>query len=240
MAQKLGGGAALASVPATRTRTEPESARPTVSELHDSSACGKSGFQPRVSPKETEKSDRIVQLAVARAKEGDRDAIRILYLRYSDNVYGYVRSIVRNDHDAEDITQHVFAKLMTVLVKYDQRSVPFLGWLLRMSHNAAIDHLRSRRAIPAEEVYGAETPEDEGADVRSTSLREALATLPEEQRNVVLMRHVYGLSPGEIARRTGRSESSIHGLHHRGRRALQSELVRLELAPSTTGTLTLT
>ena len=52
-------------------------------------------------------------MAVARAKEGEDDAIRFLYVSYSNNVYGYVRSIVHDDHEAEDVTQHVFAKLMT-------------------------------------------------------------------------------------------------------------------------------
>jgi RNA polymerase sigma-70 factor (ECF subfamily) len=57
--------------------------------------------------------------------------------------------------------------------------------------------------------------------------------LPYEQREVILMRHLVGLTPPEIATRMGRSESSIHGLHHRGRRALQQELRRLESAPAT-------
>src|SRR3954464_7716172 len=70
-------------------------------------------------------TDRVVSQAVARAKEGDRDAVRYLYLRYSDNVYGYVRSIVRDDHEAEDVTQHVFAKLITAIHKYEQRTSPF-------------------------------------------------------------------------------------------------------------------
>ena len=61
----------------------------------------------------------------------------------------------------------------------------------------------------------------------------ALASLPDEQRDVVIMRHVVGLSPREIAEQMGRSESSIHGLHHRGRKALQQELLRLGSAPST-------
>ncbi len=98
-----------------------------------------------------------------RAKEGDREALRLLYVRYSDNVYGYVRSIVRDDKEAEDLTQHVFMKLMTVIVKYDDRGVPFSGWLLRLARNAALDHLRRRRAIPAEEVYGADSHVDEDA-----------------------------------------------------------------------------
>ena len=46
----------------------------------------------------------------------------------------------------------VFAKLMTKLVKYEQRQVPFTSWLLRLAHNAALDHLRRRLPTPAEEV----------------------------------------------------------------------------------------
>ena len=120
-------------------------------------------------------------------------------MRYSHNVYGYVRSIVHDDHEAEDVTQHVFAKLMTVLVKYDERGVPFFGWLLRLAHNAAIDHLRSRRATPAEEVFGADERDDDDAIDRSHLLHDALAALPDEQRSVVVLRHVVGLTPGEIA-----------------------------------------
>jgi RNA polymerase sigma-70 factor (ECF subfamily) len=175
----------------------------------------------------------VVSLAVARGKAGDRDAIRYLYVRYSHNIYGYVRSIVRDDHDAEDVTQHVFAKLITALAKYDERGVPFFAWLLRLAHNAAIDHLRGRRATPAEEVFAADVRDDEDGLDRSQNLRDALRALPDEQRSVVVLRHVVGLTPGEIASAMGRSESSIHGLHHRGRRALQSELTRRDAAPST-------
>jgi len=198
----------------------------------------RSGFRARSAPPESEQDKRLVRRAVARAKEGDRDALRFLYVRYADSVYGYVRSIVRDDFEAEDITQHVFAKLMTVIVKYDQRSVPFLGWLLRLAHNAAIDHLRSRRAVPAAEIFGADTRADDASAERTATLQEALATLPADQRSVVVMRHLCGLTPGEIAAQIGRSESSVHGLHHRGRRALQAELQRLDSAPSIAGALT--
>jgi RNA polymerase sigma-70 factor (ECF subfamily) len=178
-------------------------------------------------------TDRIVSRVVARAKQGDREAVRFLYVRYADNVYGYVRSIVRDDYEAEDVTQHVFAKLITVISKYEQRAVPFSAWILRLAHNVAIDHLRMRRAIPAAEVYGPDERMPDTDDDRSRDLRTALAALPDEQRDVVVLRHLVGLSPGEIATRMGRTESSIHGLHHRGRRALQAELQRMELGPST-------
>ena len=192
------------------------------------------GLRPKTTLDEGPAGDRIVSQAVARAKEGDREAVRFLYLRYADNIYGYVRSIVRDEHEAEDVTQHVFAKLMTVLGKYDQRGVPFFAWLIRLAHNAAIDHLRSRRATPSDEIFGADERGDDAAIDRSYSVREALAALPDEQRTVVVLRHVVGLTPGEIASRMGRTESSVHGLHHRGRRALQAEFASRESAPCTT------
>ena len=193
---------------------------------------GQAGLRPRTTLDESPEAMREVRLAIARAKEGDRDAIRLLYIRYSGNVYGYLRSIVRDEKEAEDLTQHVFMKLMTVIAKYEDQGVPFSGWLLRLARNVALDHLRKRRATPTEEVFSPDTSADDAQDsVRS--LHTALQALPEEQRSVVVMRHLVGLTPPEIAKRLGRSESSIHGLHHRGRRALQEELRRLDAAPST-------
>ncbi len=190
------------------------------------------GFRSKMTLDESPESLRKVKLAVARAKEGDREALRYLYVLYVHNIYGYVRSIVRDDHEAEDITQHVFAKLMTAIVKYDDRGVPFFAWLLRLARNVAIDQLRGNRLTPTETVIDREM--SSGADLdRAETVRTALATLPDEQREVVLLRHVVGLTPGEIATRMGRSEGSIHGLHHRGRRALQRELQRLDSMPFT-------
>jgi RNA polymerase sigma-70 factor, ECF subfamily len=199
-----------------------------------SSMDGQVGFRTCRTLDDSPETTREVRLAIARAKEGDRDALRLLYIRYSGNVYGYVRSIVKDDREAEDLTQQVFMKLITVIVKYQDQGVPFSGWLLRLTRNVALDHLRRRRATPLEEVPGVERhhPDDEARE-RARDLHAALATLPEEQRHVMIMRHVVGLSPPEIAERMGRSESSVHGLHHRGRRALRQELSRLGSAPAT-------
>ena len=169
---------------------------------------------------------------MARAKTGDLEAVRFLYVVFANNIYGYVRSIVGDDHEAEDVTQHVFAKLITAIVKYDDRGVPFFAWLLRMARNVAIDQLRANRLTPTENVIDPNT--STGIDLDQTeTVRTALATLPDEQRQVVIFRHVVGLSPGEIAHRMGRTEGSIHGLHHRGRRALRLELERLDSQPCT-------
>src|ERR1043165_9112046 len=86
--------------------------------------------------------ERELARAVARAKVGDMEGYRYLYLRYADNVYSYVRKIVRGDHDAEDVTQLVFAKLFTSIGRYETREVPFSAWILRVARNAAIDYMR--------------------------------------------------------------------------------------------------
>lgn len=190
------------------------------------------GFRCETTLDESPETLRKVRMAVGRAKDGDQDAIRFLYVIYSNNVYGYVRSIVHDDHEAEDVTQHAFAKLMTKIVQYDDRGVPFFAWLLRFARNVAIDHLRANRLTPTETVVDPDSSAASDLD-QPVTVRAALATLPEEQREVVFLRHVVGLKPGEIADRMGRTEGSIHGLHHRGRRALQRELERLDSTPVT-------
>ena len=105
-------------------------------------------FRSGTSLDEGPELNRVVAQAVARAKKGDQEALRFLYLRYADNVYGYVASIVRDDFEAEDVTQHVFTKLMTTLPKYEQREVPFAAWILRVARNVAVDHMRAAPRDP--------------------------------------------------------------------------------------------
>lgn len=169
--------------------------------------------------------------AVARAKAGDPEGLHYLYVRYADDVLRYVASFVRDHHEAEDITQNVFAKLVTAIRKYERREVPFDAWLLRVARNAALDHLRARRAIPTGEVRLADAdPAQTGVD-RGRALRQALEDLPKDQREVLVLRHIVGLSPVEIAGALDKTESSVHGLHHRGRRALRANLAAMGVAP---------
>ena len=177
--------------------------------------------------------DALVYEAVARAKEGDMSGLHFLYVRFADDVCTYVRSIVRDPHAAEDITQVVFAKLMKAIHKYERRDVPFAAWIIRVARNVALDHIRASRQIPLAEVRTSDEGGEQIGFERALSLREALERLPAEQREVLVLRHVAGLSPGEIADRLGKSEASIHGLHHRGRGALRTALRELDAAPVT-------
>jgi RNA polymerase sigma-70 factor, ECF subfamily len=179
-----------------------------------------------------ESDGALERRAIAAAKRGDWDGIHYLYARYADDVLAYVRSVVHDHHEAEDITQNVFAKLITAIAKYEERSVPFAAWLMRVARNATLDHLRARRQIPVEEVHATEPGDDRLELERRQCLKEALARLPEEQRKVLVLRHVLGLSPPEIAERLGKTESSVHGLHHRGRATLKASLIELEATPA--------
>lgn len=182
--------------------------------------------------RETAAEKGLVSRAVARAKAGDGDAIRFLYVRYADNVYGYARSLLKDEHEAEDVTQQVFMKLITAIQKYEERETPFAAWILRVTYNLTIDTIRRQRMVPCEEVRGADESEQTNHEL-TRSLKQALAELPHEQREVIVLRHVVGLSPGEIADRLDKTESSVHGLHHRGRGALKAALAALDAAPAT-------
>jgi RNA polymerase sigma-70 factor (ECF subfamily) len=130
--------------------------------------------------------------AIARVKQGDVSALHYIYVRYADEVCGYVQSIVRDRHEAEDITQNVFTKLITAIRRYEQREVPFRAWMLRVARNAALDHARARRLVPCDEVRTSDHFDAELRFERDQSLREALELLPAEQREVLVLRHVPG------------------------------------------------
>jgi RNA polymerase sigma-70 factor, ECF subfamily len=102
-----------------------------------------------------------------------------------------------------------------------------------VARNVALDHVRQRRPVLCDDVRGADEASDGDVHERVMTIKAALSELPEEQREVLVLRHLIGLSPGEIAERMGKSEPSVHGLHHRGRGALRAALAGLDAAPAT-------
>jgi RNA polymerase sigma-70 factor (ECF subfamily) len=177
-------------------------------------------------------NEELVRSAVDRAREGDVEALRFLYLRYADVVFSYVCSIVSDEHTAEDITQIVFSRLATRLQRYKANEAPFGAWITRVAYNASIDYLRAQRTVPCEEVRHPDVSREDVAPDRLEALRVGLAALPEDQRAVLVLRFVLGLSADEIGKRLGRSEPAVHALQHKGRRRMREELVRLEAAPT--------
>jgi RNA polymerase sigma-70 factor (ECF subfamily) len=179
------------------------------------------------------RDDDVIRHAVALAREGDRAAMEYCYIRFAGDVKRYVQSIVHEPHDAEDITHNVFVKLFGSLERYDERIAPFSAWLLRIARNAALDYLRHSRAVPSEELVGRRSAAYRGDPDASATLRDAFETLPDQQRLVLFLRHVLGLSPGEVAHELGRTPASVNGLQYRGRDALKAALRRADMTPAT-------
>jgi RNA polymerase sigma-70 factor (ECF subfamily) len=168
--------------------------------------------------------------AITRAQEGDTRAMQFLYTRFTPDVRRYVRSLIKDPHEAEDITQTVFLKVIASIDKYEPREVPFIAWLLRIARNTTLSHFRSQRSIPVEEVI---VQGDDGRVRREhgRALRTAIAALPEGQREVIVLRHLLGFSLDEIAGVLGKTESSIHSLHHRARLNLKCALSEAGATP---------
>jgi RNA polymerase sigma-70 factor, ECF subfamily len=171
---------------------------------------------------------------IVRAQEGDTRAMQFLYIRFIPDVRRYVRSLIKDQHEAEDITQTVFMKMIASIKKYEARDVPFVAWLLRIARNTTLSHFRSQRSIPVEEVIA------QGDDGRlrreyGRAIRSAIDALPESQRQVIVLRHLVGMSLDEIAGVLGKTESSIHSLHHRGRINMQGALTEAGATPVVSG-----
>jgi RNA polymerase sigma-70 factor, ECF subfamily len=166
--------------------------------------------------------------SVARA---DRVEVEAIYRRHSAAIYGYIRSIVLDPHEAEDLMQQVFIKLMTA-----QPAVvgpDFAPWLLRVARNTAIDSLRRRRRTVLRDPH-AWTPAGEAPDEEARrSLEDALRALSRGQRDVLLLRDIVGLTPREAARRLGKSDGAVHMLHHRARRSVCGTLMGWGSGPCT-------
>ncbi|MGH8520436.1 MAG: sigma-70 family RNA polymerase sigma factor [Gammaproteobacteria bacterium] len=135
-------------------------------------------------------------------------ALGALYDRHAPLVYGLARAILRNPHDAEDLTQEVFLALCDDC-DYDAARGSLVGFLVTMTRSRAIDKLRGRSrrvrflerwgdAAPADAAFPT-PPEEVSLAKRSESVRNALAQLPQQQRQVLEMAYYRGLSQVEIA-----------------------------------------
>jgi RNA polymerase sigma-70 factor (ECF subfamily) len=176
--------------------------------------------------------ERRTRGVVSAARAGDRDAMAELYVLHAPAVHAHVLRVVGDPHDADDVTQQVFAKLLTGLDRYRPGEAPFIVWVLRIARNTAIDHVRRVRAVPVDDVEDARGRDEHAADEVRSALRAALALLPQGQRDVLLLTHLVGLSPHEIAATLGCSVRAVHGLHYRGRAAVRATLTDLGSAPA--------
>src|SRR4051812_47309906 len=168
---------------------------------------------------------------VARAQEGDRDALEELYLLHFDRIYSYLHMSVGNRHDADDLTTQTFLKMLESIKRFRWQSAPFSAWLFRIAHNLAMDHFRaSRRWQPEEEVPeppGETEPSAEIAAFQSIgrqSMLELIENLSQEQQQVLTLKFVFNLPNAEVATILGKTEGAVKSLQHRALVSLQKHI----------------
>ena len=161
------------------------------------------------------------------AQKGDQAAYGVLVRRHQDRIYRYLRNLTGSREDALELAQDVFIKAWEALPTW-RPDAQFHTWVYRIASNAALDVLRRRKVVgfvPLDDAYDAPTdqPGPEAQLQARQGLRRldaALARLPLEQREIVLLREVEGLSYDELATTLGIDEGTVKSRLSRARAAL--------------------
>ena len=170
------------------------------------------------------------------ARAGDPAAFGELWRRYSAQVAGYLR--VHGVDDVDDVTSEVFLAVFRGIARFDGDTAAFRTWLFTIAHHRAVDAIRRRVRTPKLQPYQPDSdarsvPSAEDAALRSLSdepTRALLATLTDEQREVILLRFVADLSVEDCAEMLGRSPDAVKKLQRRAIARLRRHLLPVETA----------
>ena len=164
-------------------------------------------------------------ILVNRFIDGNEDAIELLITRHKNRVYTYILLIVKNPHLAEDIFQDTFIKVIKSLKKgkYQDKG-KFVSWVMRIAHNLIIDYYRKQKLQKTisnddseMDLFNQKRFADDNVediliqDQVLSDVKGLMEKLPEDQRNVVYLRHYCGLSFKDIADQTGVSINTALG-----------------------------
>jgi len=162
---------------------------------------------------------------VQRFINGDQNSLETLVLRHKSRVYSYILLIVKNQELAEDIFQETFIKVIRSLKKRKYvENGKFISWVLRISHNLIIDHFRKEKLkgtisndgtevdIFNSQRYSDRTIEDRMINEHILCVvKDLVQKLPDDQKQVIYMRHYMGLSFREISEQTDVSINTALG-----------------------------
>ncbi len=160
---------------------------------------------------------------------GDAAAARVLTLRLTPRVLSFAARMLGDRAEAEDVTQEAMLRLWRIAAEWRRGEAQVSTWLYRVASNLCTDRLRRRRGVALDQIA---EPEDDrpGADEglmeadRARALEDALALLPERQRQAVVLRHLEGLSNPEIAAVMEIGVEAVESLLARGKRMLAARL----------------
>ena len=175
--------------------------------------------------------DTTMQALVARAQAGDREAFGEIYEQLAPKILNYLYHRIGGSREvAEDLTEDVFIKVLEKLDRYQDRGLPFVSWVYRVAHNRFVDHFRrqpKQEMVSIEDCYN--LPQGTAETELDTTLTQgilavALQRLTEDQRQVVVLRFLQGLSLLETAAAMSKTEDAVKKLQARGLRALSRAL----------------
>ena len=181
-------------------------------------------------PKDARLAAADDHLVAGRAIDGDIAAFEVLVRRYSPMMRAYARRVMGSDADVDDIVQEAF---VTAWQRFSELEDPAAvkSWLMRIVSRKAMDRVRSRR--PQVDIDDIDHPTREDAtpahavEARAgvEALNDALAQLPESQRQCWVMREIGGLTYEEMAAELGMPTTTVRGLLARARKHI---IVRME------------
>lgn len=173
------------------------------------------------------KESELVQQAIS----GSADAFGQLYDQYVEKIYSYLYYRTRHRREAEDLCSRVFMKALNHIENYEDRGYPFSAWLYRIAHNLVVNWYRDmekKREIPLVDQY---PPPAEDSKVESRMvefdqnkrLMSIIKQMPADRQELIILKHVEGLSNKEIGQIMDRTEGAIKALYHRTLTALREE-----------------
>ncbi len=163
------------------------------------------------------------------ARRFDDEAWAEIYRRHAQQVYAYIYYRLGDQHTAEDLAADVFVKAIAGIGGYVWRGTPLLAWLYRIAHNVTADYRksaarRSRRMAVGEPGDIVDSDDALGAFESQSDMMSAIATLTEEQQQVIVLRFYQGMSTAQVAVVVGKPESAVKALQARGLRSLRRAL----------------
>lgn len=176
-------------------------------------------------------------------QDGDLKALETLVLRHKDKMYTSIQFLVKDKYLAEDIFQDVLIKIIDTIRggRYTEEG-KFLPWAMRIAHNLCVDHFRKVKRTPAiktsddRDIFEVLNFTEEGADAKMMKrqsherVRQMLDLLPEDQREVIILRHYADLSFKEIASLTNCSINTALGRMRYGLINLRKMMVQKKIA----------
>jgi len=176
-------------------------------------------------------------------QDGNLNALEILVLRHKDKMYTSILFLVKDKYLAEDIFQDVLIKIIDTIRggRYTEEG-KFLPWAMRIAHNLCVDHFRKVKRTPAiktsddRDIFEVINFTEDGADVKMMKrqshdrVRQMLDLLPDDQREVIILRHYADLSFKEIASLTNCSINTALGRMRYGLINLRKMMTQKKIA----------